>query len=64
MDHGLQRKFVIPAVWFLFTPEGRLISGGSVERQFSPDVYISRSRARTALRSPSPSLRFALERLS
>jgi len=32
----------------------RLISGGSVERQFYPDVYIS--RARTAVRSPSPSL--------
>jgi len=31
-----------------------LISGGSVERQFYPDVYIS--RARTAVRSPSPSL--------
>jgi len=38
----------------MFTPKGRLISGGSVERQFYPDVYIS--RARTALRSPSPSL--------
>jgi len=26
----------------LFTPKGRLISGGSVERKFCPDVYISR----------------------
>jgi len=26
----------------LFTSKGRLISGGSVERQFYPDVYISR----------------------
>jgi len=38
----------------LFTSKGRLISGGSVEWQFYPDVYIS--RARTAVRSPSPSL--------
>jgi len=38
----------------VFTPKGRLISGGSVERQFYPDVYIS--RARTAVRSPSRSL--------
>jgi len=34
----------------VFTSKGRLISGGSVERQFYPDVYIS--RARTAVRSP------------
>jgi len=26
----------------MFTSKGRLISGGSVERQFYPDVYISR----------------------
>jgi len=38
----------------MFTPKGRLISEGSVERQFYADVYIS--RARTAVRSPSPSL--------
>jgi len=38
----------------MFTSKGRLISGGSVERQFYPDVYLS--RARTAVRSPSPSL--------
>jgi len=40
--------------YLLFTPKGRLISGGSVELQFYPDVYIS--RARTAARSPFPSL--------
>jgi len=34
--------------------EGRLISGRSVESQFSPDDYIS--RARTALRSPFPTV--------
>jgi len=38
----------------VFTAQGRLISVGSIERQFSPDVYIS--LARTALCSPSPSL--------
>jgi len=38
----------------VFTAQGQLISVGSVERQFSPDVYIS--RARTAVRSPSPSV--------
>jgi len=38
----------------MFTPKGRLISGGSVERQFYPDFYIS--RVRTAVRSSSPSL--------
>jgi len=27
----------------LFTPKGRLISGGSVERQFYPDVYLQMS---------------------
>jgi len=37
-----------------YTPKGRTIFGGSVERQFSPDVNIS--RARTALCSPSPFL--------
>jgi len=40
--------------WILFTSKGRLISGGSVKRLFYPDVYIS--RARTAIRSRSPSL--------
>jgi len=35
----------------LFTLKGRFISGGSVEWQFSPEVYIS--LARTALRFPS-----------
>jgi len=39
---------------YMFTPKGRLISGGSVELQFYPDFYIL--RARTAVRSPSPSL--------
>jgi len=49
----------------MFTSKGRLISGGSVERQFYTDVYIS--RARTAVRSPSISplsLSSALERLN
>jgi len=43
----------------LFTSKGRLISGGSVERQFYLDVYIS--RARTAIRSLSPSCSVQLE---
>jgi len=33
-------------------PEGRLVSVDIVERQFSPDDYISRTR--TAIRSLSP----------
>jgi len=54
-----------PEIYILFTSKVRLISGGNVERQFYPDVYIS--SARTAVRSPSISplsLSSALERLS
>jgi len=40
--------------YLLVLEKGRLISGGSVERQFYPDVYIF--CARSALRSSSPSL--------
>jgi len=38
----------------MFTPKVYLISGGSAERQFLQDVYVS--LARTALRSPFPTL--------
>jgi len=45
---------ILPLPLPLFTSKGRLILGGSVERQFYPAVYIS--RALTAVRSPSPSV--------
>jgi len=51
----LNDKYPLPLISDqVFTSKGRLISGGSVERQFYPDIYIS--RARTAVRSSSPSL--------
>jgi len=47
----------------MFTSKGRLISAGSVERQFYPDVYISHCRPLSLSISPL-SLRSAMERLS